>query len=187
VRAPVSYAGAAIDQTFLVQLNKGSIDRIHVPLVHRVAQAPPVHRSPELAELAEDSSARLLCEDAAALDELLAPDVEAGLALLAQELALDDVLQGYRGVVHAGQPQRLVALHPGPPDQGVLDGAIEGVAHVQCPRHVRRRESDAVRLLLGVRVGLERAAALPLGVDAALDGAVIVGFWYPGFSQRISG
>ena len=52
------------------------------------------------------------------LDERLAAEVVAGLALLGQ-LALDDVLGGDAGVVHAGQPQRLVALHALAAGEGV--------------------------------------------------------------------
>src|ERR671920_561191 len=45
--------------------------------------------------------------------------------------------------------------------------------------NVRRRQDDAIWLFLGVRVCIERPAALPLFVPAALDGSVvIVGFWY---------
>src|SRR5919112_6860888 len=44
--------------------------------------------------------------------------------------------------------------------------------------NVRRRYDDAIGLFVGVRVCLEHPAALPLCVPAALDGAVVVGFWY---------
>jgi hypothetical protein len=107
-----------------VQLDEGCKDGIYVRLVHGVAQAPPVHGRPEALELAEYLRARLLGEDAAALDELLTPEVPAGLPLLAHDLALDDVLERDRGVVDAGQPQGLVALHARPPDEGVLDRAV---------------------------------------------------------------
>ncbi len=60
----------------------------------------------------------------------------------AAELPLDHVLGGDAGVVHAGQPQRLVALHPPAPDQRVLDRVVERVAHVQRAGHVRRRDDD---------------------------------------------
>src|SRR5690606_40301032 len=87
-------------------------------------------RSAELAHLAEDLAARLFLPLPDALDERLAAQVVAGQALLG-ELALDDVLGGDAGVVHAGQPERLVAEHPGAPGQGGLDGVVERVADVE--------------------------------------------------------
>src|SRR5215218_2784343 len=44
--------------------------------------------------------------------------------------------------------------------------------------NVRRRYDDAIGLFVGVWVCLKRPASLPLFIPAALDGAVVVGFWY---------
>ena len=46
-------------------------------------------------------------------------------------------------VVHARQPQRVVTLHPPPPDQRVDQRVVEGMADVQRAGHVRRRDDDA--------------------------------------------
>src|SRR5215217_6218363 len=70
------------------------------------------------------SAPRLEGELAAAFDESFPPEIPTRLALFAHELALDDVLDGYRGVVDAWKPQCLVALHPGAPDEGVLYGTV---------------------------------------------------------------
>ena len=84
------------------------------------------------------------------------------------ELALDDVLGGDAGVVHAGQPQRLEALHPLAPDQRVLHGVVEGVADVQRAGDVRRRDDDGERRLVARRVGREVAGGYPLLVPPLL-------------------
>ena len=47
---------------------------------------------------------------------------------------LDDGLGGDAGVVGAGHPEGVVALHPPPSDQDVLERVIERVAQVQVPR-----------------------------------------------------
>ena len=47
---------------------------------------------------------------------------------------LDDVLGGDAGVVHAGQPQRLEALHPLAAGERVHQRVLEGVAEVQASR-----------------------------------------------------
>src|SRR5918995_6855524 len=49
---------------------------------------------------------------------------------------------------------------------------------MQSARNVRRRYDDAIGLFVGVRICLEHPAALPLCVPAALDGVVVVSFWY---------
>src|SRR5215204_2174229 len=49
---------------------------------------------------------------------------------------------------------------------------------MQSARNVRRWYDYAIGLLLGVRICIEHPAALPFFVPAALDGAVVVGFWY---------
>src|SRR5215218_6439624 len=178
VRAPVGDTVAAVDQTFLVQADKRGEDRVHVIIVHGVAEATPVEKGAEPLVLSEYLLARLQGELAATLHESLASEVPPRLAFFAYELALDDVLDCYRGVVDAWKPQCLVALHPGAPDESVLYGAVQRVAHVQGARDVRRRYDYAIGLVVGVRVRFENATALPLCIPAALDGAVVVGFWY---------
>ena len=131
------------------------------------AFASPVDAVAEAAHLAEDPAAVLFLPLPDALDELLAPQVVAGPALLA-ELLLDLVLGGDAGVVHAGQPQRLVALHALAAGEGVHQGVLEGVAQVEGTGDVGRRDHDGVRRLLAGRVGLEVTALHPALVQLPL-------------------
>ena len=55
-------------------------------------------------------------------------------------------LRRYTGVIGARHPERVVSLHPPPPDQHVLKGVVEGVAHVQRAGHVRWRNDDRAAL-----------------------------------------
>ncbi len=50
------------------------------------------------------------------------------------------------GVIGAGHPEGVVALHAPPADQHVLQRVIECVAHVQRAGHVGRRNDDGERL-----------------------------------------
>src|SRR5215217_3999292 len=59
------------------------------------------------------------------------------------------------------------------------------MAHVQSARNVRRRYDHAIGLFVGVRVCLEHPAALLLFIPAALDGGVVVGFWYLCSTQEV--
>ena len=95
--------------------------------------------------------------------------VEAALALGLGQVPLDEVLHRDAGVVHAGQPQHVVAAHPGPARQRVHHRLLERVAQVQVAGHVRRRDDDRVRRLVARRVGGEVAALLPPPVQRLLD------------------
>ena len=76
-------------------------------------------------------------------DELLAAEGVAVRALLGQ-LALDHVLGGDPGVVGAGHPEHVVALHAPVAAEDVLEGVVEGMAHVQDAGDVGRRDDDGV-------------------------------------------
>ncbi len=109
-RAPVDDALGAVDQLVVVEPLEDGLDGLGEALVHREALAGPGDAVAETAHLAADLAAGLALPPPDALDERLAAEVVAGLALLG-EFPLDDVLRGDAGVVHAGLPQRLEALH----------------------------------------------------------------------------
>ena len=77
------------------------------------------------------------------LHQFLAAEVVARLLLLLAEAPFHHGLRGDAGVIGAGHPQGVVALHAPPADQHVLQRVVEGVAHVQGAGHVRRRDDDA--------------------------------------------
>src|SRR5262249_4306628 len=81
---------------------------------------------------------------------------------------LDDVLRRDAGVVHAGLPQDLVALHALAARQRVDDGVLEGVAQVQRAGDVGRRDDDGVRRLLALVVRREVTALHPALVQRPL-------------------
>ena len=102
-RAPVDDALGAVDQAVVVQPLEDGLDGAGQALVHGEALAAPVDAVAEPAHLAEDLAAGLGLPLPDPLDERLAAQVVPGHALLG-ELALDHVLGGDAGVVHAGQP-----------------------------------------------------------------------------------
>ncbi len=65
--------------------------------------------------------------------------------LFLQQPPLDDRLRGDAGVIGAGHPERLEALHPFLADEDVLERVVQSVAEVQRAGHVRRRDDDRVR------------------------------------------
>jgi hypothetical protein len=166
-RTPVDDPLGAVDETLVEQQLE---HRVHGPgqaLVHGEPLAGPVHAVAEAAHLAQDRAAGGCLPLPDPLDELLPAQVVPAQALLGQ-LALDHVLGGDPGVVHAGQPERAVALHPAAPDERVDQGVVEGVTDVQGPGDVRRRDHDRVRGAVAVSVGSEIARVDPALVSARL-------------------
>ncbi len=159
-RAPVDDPLGAVDQLVVVELLEDGLDGAGQALVHGEALARPVDAVAEAAHLAEDAAAVLLLPPPDPLDELLPADVLPGLALLG-ELLLDLVLRGDAGVVHAGQPQRLVPLHALAAGERVHQRVLEGVAQVQGARDVRRRDDDGVRGLVALGVAPRSNRVLP--------------------------
>ncbi len=112
-------------------------------------------------ELAQDPLLVFVFPGPDALDQCLAAQVVAGFLLLFEQPPLDDGLGGDAGVIGAGHPEGVVALHPPPADQDVLERVIERVAQVKGAGDVGRRDHDAVRRPVAGRIGVEIAASRP--------------------------
>ena len=81
-----------------------------------------------------------------ALDELFAAEIVAGLLLFLEQPPLDHGLRGDAGVIGAGHPEGVVALHPLAANENVLQRVVERVPEVQRAGDVRRRNDDRERL-----------------------------------------
>ena len=81
------------------------------------------------------------------MQKMTAKKLRPFLALLCKQTLLNDGLGRDAGVVGAGHPQGLVALHAVDPDQGVLERVVERVSQVQRRGHVRRGNQDAGEVL----------------------------------------
>ena len=168
-RAPVDDPLGAVDQPVVVQPLEDRLDGSAEPFVHGEALARPVHRVAEAAHLGQDPAAVLALPLPDAFDEGFPAEVVPGQSLLGQ-FALHHVLGRDPGVVHAGQPERAVALHAAAPDEDVAQRVVQRVADVQDARYVRRRQHDRVARRVGVLLGLRREVAglLPVLVTAGL-------------------
>src|SRR5262249_50035431 len=127
-----------------------------------------------LPELAHDHPAGALEPGPGALEERLAADLLAR-GSLREQLLLDDVLRRDAGVVVPGLPERVVAAHAVPPDQGVLHRAVQGMAHVELAGDIRRRDADDERLPTARSgAGLVQTLLLPGILPALLDAVWVV-------------
>ena len=166
--APVYDAFALVDELFLVEVHEGLAHGAGAGVVHREALALPVAGGAEGLELLDYPVAVLVLPGPDLVEELIAPEVEAGLAL-APELFLDLYLRGDACVVVARQPEGGVAVHALVPYEHVLDGLVEGVAEVELARDIRGRDNDGEGLLFRVALGVEVVAPQPHVVDLLFD------------------
>ncbi len=155
-RAPVDDPLGPVDEPVVEQALEDGLHGAGQALVHGEPLAGPVHAVAEAAHLAQDLPAGLGLPLPDPLHERLAAEVVAAQAFLGQ-FPLHHVLGGDARMVHAGHPQRGVALHPAPPDQGVDQRVVERMADVQRAGDVRRGDDHAERGVLradvlGVRV-----------------------------------
>ena len=171
-RTPVDDVVALVDEPFVEELREHLRHGLRAAFVEREALALPVRRVAEHALLVDDRAAVLPLPLPHALDERLAPEVLAALALLL-ECLLDDVLRRDPRVVRPRQPQRVEAAHPAPAHEDVLDRLVERVAHVQDARHVRRRNHDGIRRAMP-RLVMEISVLLPDGIPFGLGGLGVV-------------
>ncbi len=108
--------------------------------------------------------------------EPLAAEVVASLLFFLKQPALDDGLRGDAGVVGAGHPERVEALHPLHADENVLQRVVQGVAEMEGAGYVRRRNDDCVdwTRISRIGVGVEVAALFPEGIPFGLGCGVVV-------------
>ena len=173
-RGPVDQALGPVDQPGIEEPLEDGSHRPGQAFVHGEPVAAPVDTVAEAAHLGTDGAAGLVLPVPDLGDELLAAEVFLGPSG-GGELAFDQRLGGDAGVIHAGQPQHLEALHALTPGQSVHQGVIESVTHVQAAGDVGRRKHDRVRRLVAGGVGREVARVDPALVDLALYRAGIPG------------
>ena len=171
VGAPVDDALAAVDQAVVVPVAEHLAHGLGVVLVHGEALVVEVDGAAHALDLLDDDAAVLVGPIPAGVDKLVATDLQAADAL-ALELLVDLGLRGDTGVVGAQHPARGLAAHAGHTDDGVLDGVVGGVTHVELAGHVGRRNGyGAVAHALAALVV---AAVEPLLQDRRLVGRRIV-------------
>ena len=168
-RGPVDQAVILVDHPGVEKLLENGDDRSVQPFVECEALPRPVDGIADRAHLRRDGAAVLLFPLPHARDEFLAAVVVAVLALGLLEHGLDLGLRGDARVVHARQPQHLVALHTLASHQGIHQRVVQRVAHVQLTRHIGRGQHDRVGGLVRRRVGREVALVHPLFEDPLLE------------------
>ena len=176
VGIPVDQPVASINQLFFEEAEECVAHGPGADGIEGESRSLPVATATHFLELTENSFFVGIFPLPDALDEPFATELVAGHLLLEKEPFLNDRLGGDAGMVGAGHPEGLVALHAFLADEDVLKGVVQGVAEVQGAGHVGRRNDDRVGLAIGPWLAVEVALLFPEGVPAFLGGGVIVLF-----------
>ena len=141
VGAPVDDTLATVDQAVVVPVAEDLTHGLGVILVHGEALVVEVDGAAHALDLLDDDAAVLVGPVPAGVDKLIAANLQAADAL-ALEFLVDLGLRGDTGVIGAQHPARGLAAHASHTDDGVLDGVVGGVTHVELAGHVGRRNGD---------------------------------------------
>ena len=174
---PVDEPLAPVDEAFGEEAEERGPHRGGADRVHREAGALEVAGAAEVLELRDDRRLVLVLPRLHAFDEALAAEILPAGAF-AQQPLLDDGLRGDAGVVGAGHPQRVEALHPLAAGEHVLQRVVEGVSEMERRRHVGRRDQDRKRRLARVphRIGVKAPRVAPCRADDRFARGGQVGF-----------
>ena len=92
------------------------------------------------------------------------------------QFAFNHHLGGDTGVVGADLPQGFFTQHAVIAGEGILNGVLERMAHVQGAGDVRRRNHNGVAFAIqAILIGLEVAFFFPLLVPGLFEGVGLVG------------
>ena len=129
-----------------------------------------------LRQLLDDAVAVLVFPVPYTLQELLTAQIMAGQTLCVAQFLFHLDLSGNAGVVTAGEPQRLIALHPFVTDQDILLRAVHGMAHVELSGNIGGRHNDGKRLFVRIGIGVEAVVVHPHLINAGLHLTRIIHF-----------
>ena len=180
-RVPVDQAFAAVNQTLLIELDKGFGHGARQLGVHGEVLAAPVHGVTHAAHLCGDGLAAFLFPLPHLGYKGVSPQVMPADALGLQ-LPLHHDLGGNAGVVGARYPDRVGAQHAVIAGERVHDGLVERMPHVQRACDIGRRQLDgkggrsSMRRATATEAGMGVVAAFPLGAPMRLQGGRLKGF-----------
>ena len=158
---PVHQPLAAIDQPVAEHFEERMPHRPGALRIEREAGPLPIAATAHFLELAEDPLFVVVLPLPDPGHEPFAAQLVPAELLLLQQTAFDHGLRGDAGVIGARHPEGFETLHPLLADEDILQGVVQGMAEVQGPGDVGRRDDDRVGLLRLVRLAMEDSLWIP--------------------------
>ena len=178
-RAPVDDAGAFINISFFIQLDKYFQYRIGTSCIHRKTLSVPVCGRTKLMKLIDDAGTILLlpvpaCFQKAVTSQIMFVDA------FASQLVNNLYFGRDRCVIRARLPECLIALHPFVTGQNILHGIVQRMTHVQLTGDVRRRHHNRKRFLAfsssALCVSMKVLVVQPFLIQLFFNGGRIISF-----------
>jgi hypothetical protein len=136
-----------------------------------------------------DDAAVFLLPGPDAFKEFVASDIMARFAFFLPELFLDLHLGGDAGVIGAGEPEDLLAIHTRFAAENILNGVVENVTHVKHAGDIRWRNDNGIRrtLVADTRgIGDETFSVQPELVPFVFHRLRFVSFWDVGHGNSMT-
>ena len=172
-RIPVHQTLAAIDQILFIQTYEHFLHRMRQRRVHGERFTIPVYRSRQTAHLTGDGAAGFFLPLPDLVDEGFTAIIVTGLTFFRGDLTFHHHLGRDTRMVSTYLPQGIFTQHALITDQGIHDGLLESMAHVQATGDVWRRDHDAVIAVAAVATRFEIALAFPVLVHRLFNGVRI--------------
>ena len=164
VGAPVDNPAALVDEALFVQGDEHFPHCLGAALVHGKPCPLPIAGGTQFLLLLYNPVTEFVLPVPDPLQELLPAQVVPGQSFFPQ-LLFHLNLGGDACVVHAGNPQGAVTLHSLEPNQGILQGGIHGVTHVQLAGDIGGRHNDGKGIGPFLLRGTEIPVILPHFID----------------------
>ena len=174
VYAPVSDAGAFINQALFEQGAEHLANSLRAALVHREALTLPVAGNAQMLQLVNDAVAILLLPFPNAFQELFTAQVIASLALFFFDNLFNLNLCCQTGMVIAGHPQSVVAHHAVPANQDILQSVIQRMAHMQLTGDVRWGDNNTEGVLAFFYLSMKITMLFPEFIPFLLYGSRVI-------------
>ena len=171
---PVDDVVSPVDEPLVIEPGKYLAHRPGEPLVHGEPFPLPVAGAAQPFELVDDLAAGLFLPLPDPFDEF-APTEVLTADLFPGQLPLHHVLGGNAGMVGSRQPEGIEPVHPFIADQDVLQGIVQGMAHMKDPGDIGRRDDDGKGLLAFIHGAPEMFLPVPVLVPLLFNGLKFIG------------
>ena len=167
--APVHHALAAVDEAFLMEIDKNLLHTTCIGFIHGESLATPIAGTTELFKLVDNDATVFLLPLPDTLQELFAPKVVAGLLFFLAKAAFDDGLSGDTGMVCTWKPEDFVSGLARAAGQNVLQCVIENMPERENSSNIGRRDDYGESRFGRGGISLEEALIQPPSIPFIFD------------------
>ena len=148
-------------------------NRAGAGIVQRKSCSLPVAAAAHFFELAQDPFFVLFFPLPDPLDQSFTAEIVTSFVFGFPDPFFNTSLSRNSGVIGAGHPQRVIALHSLEPDYYILQCIVERVSEVECSGHVGRWDDDRKRLLVRIGFAVKVTTVFPHFEQAFLCGGKV--------------